>query len=45
MLADCYGIKLETKVTYAALYIGLAAFIMAHDVHEMLSGLQAMNRG
>jgi Zn-dependent protease len=42
-----YGVKLETKVTYAALYIGLAAFlaIMAHDVHEMLSRLQAMNRG
>jgi Zn-dependent protease len=42
-----YGVKLETKVIYAAFYIGLAAFlaIMAHDVHEMLGGLQAMNRG
>lgn len=33
-----YGVRLETRLQYAALYIGLAGFlaVMAHDVHEML---------
>lgn len=33
-----YDVALETRLQYAALYIGLAGFlaVMAHDVHEML---------
>lgn len=33
-----YGVKAETRVQYALLYIGLAGYlaVMAHDVHEML---------
>jgi len=36
-----YGVSVEHKVTYAAAYIGLAAFlaVMAHDVHQMLGTL------
>lgn len=33
-----YGVKLEARLQYAALYLGLAGYlaVMAHDVHEML---------
>lgn len=33
-----YGVKLETRLQYAALYLGLTGYlaVMAHDVHEML---------
>jgi Zn-dependent protease len=35
-----YEVSAEHKVTYAAAYIGLAAFlaVMMHDVHQMLGG-------
>jgi Zn-dependent protease len=34
-----YAVSLEHKITYAALYLALAAYlaVMTHDVHEMLS--------
>jgi Zn-dependent protease len=36
--AAYYGIPLEHKISYGALYLALAAYlaVMAHDVHEML---------
>jgi Zn-dependent protease len=36
--AQYYGVSLEHKVSYGALYIALAAYlaVMSHDVHEML---------
>ena len=37
--AAYYAVSTETKVTYAAFYIGLAAFTatMSYDIHEMLA--------
>jgi Zn-dependent protease len=34
-----YGVSLEHKITYGALYVALTAYlaVMAHDVHEMLT--------
>lgn len=36
-----YGVSLEHKIGYGALYVALTAYlaVMAHDVHEMLSPL------
>lgn len=41
-----YGVKAETRLTYAAYYLALAGFlaIMASDVHDMLTALHAIGR-
>jgi Zn-dependent protease len=44
--ADYYRISGESRATYAACYLGLAAFlaIMSHDVHTMLGSLNVTGR-
>ena len=39
--AAYYGVPLQTKLEYGALYLALAAFlaVMTYDVHEMLTGI------
>jgi Zn-dependent protease len=41
-----YSVSAETKLTYGALYVGLAAYlaVMSYDVHEMLSAVTAAGR-
>jgi len=37
--AAYYTVSLENKLSYGAMYVGLAAYlaVMTHDVHEMLA--------
>jgi hypothetical protein len=39
-----YGVSLEHKISYGALYLALAAYlaVMSHDVHEMLAATRPL---
>lgn len=42
-----YGASSEARWSYAALYLGLAAYlaVMTYEVHEMLAGMRHLGRG